>query len=80
MIVLNNIQCRLSASNTFIYVRYDHVIICCFSVRVLPHDNDTAGLFCAVLIKNRELPWVQGEKVLHCMVLKVDGIHVVTFF
>lgn len=38
----------------------------CFSVRVLPHDNDTAGLFCAVLTKTTELSWIRGTMCLEC--------------
>lgn len=35
-------------------------------IRVLPHDSDTAGWFCAVLVKNSELPWIR-EKILEEM-------------
>ncbi|XP_053402468.1 RNA cytosine-C(5)-methyltransferase NSUN2-like [Mercenaria mercenaria] len=30
-------------------------------VRVLPHDNDTTGFFCAVLVKTSELPWIRAK-------------------
>lgn len=29
--------------------------------RVLPHDNDTSGFFCAVLVKTSELPWIRAQ-------------------
>ncbi|WAR11665.1 NSUN2-like protein [Mya arenaria] len=32
-------------------------------IRVLPHDNNTAGFFCAVLVKSTELPWIQERIV-----------------
>ncbi|KAL4234563.1 hypothetical protein ACF0H5_006204 [Mactra antiquata] len=46
-------------------------------VRVLPHDNNTAGFFCAVLVKNSELPSLRA-KILAEMSAKKTVVAIAT--
>ena len=43
------------------------ILVYISSLRLLPHDNDTGGLFVAVITKLGDLPWaLEGTTPQHC--------------
>ena len=78
LFILSNIQtqhfiwvptiCRTTrvgiSSMKRVYIFFQCANSYCFSMRVVPPDNDTTGFFCALLTKVKELPWIISKSYI----------------